>query len=285
MRFVLPLVLLVAVFVPLVREGGRTWALGPFTVHETGLQVFASVAAKATIGTVSAALLGATTTFPAVLRGLEAMRVPRLLILIAAFMYRYLFVIVEEVGRMRAALAARGYRPRTALQAGALGRVATAMFLRTYAAASGCTRRCSRAATAARCRSSLRSRSAAPTCCSWPPCAWRSSAARGGAELRRPRHADLLPLSERPAGAARVDLHVEHGERVALLGPNGAGKTTLMLTSTGCWASGGLEVAGVEVGRRRRSVGAAPSRGPGLPGPRRPAVHADRRARTWPSGR
>ena len=39
---------------------------------------------------------------------------PRLLMLIAAFMYRYLFVIVEEVGRMRAALAARGYRPRTA---------------------------------------------------------------------------------------------------------------------------------------------------------------------------
>ena len=34
---------------------------------------------------------------------------------------------------MRAALAARAYRPRTALHAGALGRVATAMFLRTYA--------------------------------------------------------------------------------------------------------------------------------------------------------
>ena len=34
---------------------------------------------------------------------------------------------------MRAALAARAYRPRTALQAGAIGRMATAMFLRTYA--------------------------------------------------------------------------------------------------------------------------------------------------------
>ena len=90
------------------------------------------MAAKATIGTLSAALLGATTTFPDVLRGLERMRVPRLLILIAGFMYRYLFVIVEEVGRMRAALVSRGYRPRHALQAGPMGRVATAMFLRTY---------------------------------------------------------------------------------------------------------------------------------------------------------
>jgi cobalt/nickel transport system permease protein len=39
---------------------------------------------------------------------------------------------VAEVQRMRAALAARGYRPRHALQIQALGRVATALFLRSY---------------------------------------------------------------------------------------------------------------------------------------------------------
>jgi cobalt/nickel transport system permease protein len=131
-RFVFPLVLLAALLIPLVRKGGDTYSLGPLTLHQAGLETMAAVAAKATIGTVAAVLLGATTTFPSVLRGLEALRVPRLLILIAAFMYRYLFVIVEEVGRMRAALAARGYRPRNALHAGALGRVATALFLRTY---------------------------------------------------------------------------------------------------------------------------------------------------------
>ena len=131
-RFILPLVLFVGLFIPLARKGGSAYDLGPLTVHEEGLETFAAVAAKATIGTVAAVLLGATTSFPSVLRGLEAMRVPRLLVLIAAFMYRYLFVIVEEVGRMRAALAARAYRPRNALHAAALGRVATAMFLRTY---------------------------------------------------------------------------------------------------------------------------------------------------------
>ena len=131
-RAVLPLILFVAAFVPLFRHGGTSWSLGPFTVSEAGLGVLGAVAAKATIGTVSAVLLGATTVFPDVLRGLDLLRVPRLFTLIAAFMYRYLFVIVSELQRMRTALIARAYRPRHALQAGAVGRVASAMFLRSY---------------------------------------------------------------------------------------------------------------------------------------------------------
>jgi len=130
-RVVLPLVLFVAVFVPFVRQGDPV-DLGPVTVSEQGLATFATVSAKAILGTCSAVLLGATTSFPDVLHALERLRAPRLLILIAAFMYRYLFVIVDEVQRMRAALAARGYAPRHALQAAAIGRVATALFLRTY---------------------------------------------------------------------------------------------------------------------------------------------------------
>jgi cobalt/nickel transport system permease protein len=130
-RVVLPLVVFVAVFVPFVR-GGETIDLGPLAVSRDGLTTFAAVSSKALIGTVSAVLLGATTSFPDVLHGLERMRAPRLLTLIAAFMYRYLFVIGGEARRMRVALAARGYRPRHALQAGAIGRVATALFLRTF---------------------------------------------------------------------------------------------------------------------------------------------------------
>ena len=109
-RIVLPPLLLVALF------AGTLTSVGP----------------KAALGTFSAVLLGATTPFPDVLHALERLRAPQLLVLIAAFMYRYLFTIVDEVQRMRAALAARGYAPRHALQAQALGRVATALFLRTY---------------------------------------------------------------------------------------------------------------------------------------------------------
>jgi cobalt/nickel transport system permease protein len=131
-RFILPVVAVLVVFLPFVRTGGTAYALGPLTAHEAGLAVAAAVALKALVGTVGAVLLAATTSYPAVLRGLEALRVPRLLVLIGAFMYRYLFVIVDELGRMRAAMAARGFRPRTVLHAGATGRLAGALFLRTY---------------------------------------------------------------------------------------------------------------------------------------------------------
>lgn len=131
-RVILPLVLFMAVFIPFFRKGGQEWSVGPLTVSEEGLQTLLAICAKAAIGTVSAVILGATTIFPDVLRALDALRVPRLFTLIAAFMYRYLFVIVDEVQRMRAALASRGYRPRWAWQVGAFGRVVSALFLRSY---------------------------------------------------------------------------------------------------------------------------------------------------------
>jgi cobalt/nickel transport system permease protein len=130
-RVILPLVVFVAAFVPFVR-GGPQVELGPLALSQAGLQTFALVTAKAAIGAIGAVLLGATTGFPDLLHGLERLRMPRLLTVIAGFMYRYVFVIADEARRMRTALAARAYRPRHLGQAAALGRMVTALFLRSY---------------------------------------------------------------------------------------------------------------------------------------------------------
>jgi cobalt/nickel transport system permease protein len=129
----LPVVLLAAALLPFVRDGEEVLALGPLSVSDAGLQAFAAASAKAAIGTLGAVLLGATTTFPDVLRALEQLRVPRLFVLVARITWRYLFVVAGEVRRVRAALVSRGYRPRHALHAGALGAATGALFVRAHA--------------------------------------------------------------------------------------------------------------------------------------------------------
>jgi cobalt/nickel transport system permease protein len=130
-RVILPLVVFVAAFVPFVR-GGPAMQVGPLGLSQAGLATFALVTLKAAIGALGAVLLGATTSFPDVLHGLERLRAPRLLTVIASFMYRYVFVIGDEARRMRSALAARAFRPRHLGQVAALGRMVTALFLRSY---------------------------------------------------------------------------------------------------------------------------------------------------------
>ena len=86
------------------------------------------------------------------LRGLDALRVPRAFTLIAAFMYRYLFVIAEEAQRHADGAELRGRTPRGTpcrpLRSDVPRRRCSCA---PTVAASASTRRCSRAASRARC--------------------------------------------------------------------------------------------------------------------------------------
>ena len=72
-----------------------------------GLERFASIALKSWISIQSAILLAATTRFPDLLIALQQLRVPKLFIAIIGLMWRYLFVISEEVTRMLRARTSR----------------------------------------------------------------------------------------------------------------------------------------------------------------------------------
>jgi cobalt/nickel transport system permease protein len=130
---ILPLVALAAASLPFVRHGGMAHDVGPLRVSDAGLTVFGAAVAKAAVGTLSAALLAATTSVAAALEGLRRLRAPAVLVAIAGVTWRYVFVLAGEVGRMRTALAARGHRPRHLLHGAATGHLATALFLRAHA--------------------------------------------------------------------------------------------------------------------------------------------------------
>lgn len=83
--------------------------------------------------TVGAALaLVATTSFPRICQGLDAMKVPRALIVQMLFLYRYLFVLVEEAMRLRRARELRRFGRRRGLRPQVAASLIGVLFLRTY---------------------------------------------------------------------------------------------------------------------------------------------------------
>jgi cobalt/nickel transport system permease protein len=102
---------------------GRIVVAGPWglDVSDAGLIRFGSIVGRSLISLSAAVLLTATTRFPDVLHALRHLRVPAVLVAIIAFMYRYLFVLVEEVERLLRARAARSARPVGGGGGGSLG--------------------------------------------------------------------------------------------------------------------------------------------------------------------
>jgi len=80
---------------------------GGISLSLEGTVRFASILVKSWISVQMAILLVAVTAFPDLLWGLRALRIPGPLIGIVTFMYRYLFVLSDEVLRMTRARAAR----------------------------------------------------------------------------------------------------------------------------------------------------------------------------------
>lgn len=105
-------------------------ALLPLVMPD-GVRVALTLAAKAATGVLAMVLLSSTTPFPQLLRGFERLKAPRLLVMIVAFMWRYLHVIGEELHRMRIARQARGFQRRGIWQVSALGQTIAALFIRS----------------------------------------------------------------------------------------------------------------------------------------------------------
>lgn len=120
-----------AFLLPFVGTGERTHVLG-VSLSVDGLWGGWNILVKATLGIACTVLLVSTTPVPALLHGLERLKVPRVFTAIAGFMVRYLDVVTGELRRMSVARQARGYDPRWLWQARAVASSAGALFVRSF---------------------------------------------------------------------------------------------------------------------------------------------------------
>jgi cobalt/nickel transport system permease protein len=86
---------------------------------------------KSYLSALAVLLVVSTTPLPLLLRGLEKIGAPRFLLMVAQFLYRYLFVISEEAQHMAIAAASRG-GSRTKLRFRAAAGALAVLFARSY---------------------------------------------------------------------------------------------------------------------------------------------------------
>ena len=109
------------------------------TITDAGFLRFISIVIRSWLSVQMAILLVAVTEFPKIIHALTHLRVPTILTVIISFLYRYLFVLTDEVMRMLRARQARsaaasGVRSggSVAWRARIAGHMAGQLFLRSY---------------------------------------------------------------------------------------------------------------------------------------------------------
>jgi cobalt/nickel transport system permease protein len=109
------------------------------TITDVGLLRFVSILIRSWLSVQMAILLVAAARFPDLIHALEHLRVPSILTTIIAFLYRYLFVLADEVFRLmraRESRAAAGPGKRSGgsvvWRARVAGNMAGQLFLRSY---------------------------------------------------------------------------------------------------------------------------------------------------------
>lgn len=122
-----PFALFIGIFNPLL-DPGRVMIAG--MQISAGWVSFLSILMKFTLTISAALILIATTSFPGVCHGLRRLGVPPLFVSQLQFLYRYLFVLLEEAMRIVRARDLRSFRKR-GTEAKIAVRIIGALFLRT----------------------------------------------------------------------------------------------------------------------------------------------------------
>ena len=133
---IFPFVLLIAIFIPFFKQGEvagsyNIW-LWQVSVTYDGLFILANVVVKAWLSILSLILLSATTKFTELLKGLRQLGVPEVIVLILSFMYRYVFILVDEVMRMRRARDSRNFGGSRLHKLRTIGNMIGTLFIRSY---------------------------------------------------------------------------------------------------------------------------------------------------------
>jgi cobalt/nickel transport system permease protein len=120
-----------AILMPFFGSGEQI-RVGPFEIYREGLIAGSGIVVKGTLGVMTAIILSTSTTAREILRGLERLKLPMLMVQIASFMLRYINVVNDEMERMKVARESRGFEATGIKHWKVLATAAGALFIRSY---------------------------------------------------------------------------------------------------------------------------------------------------------
>lgn len=120
-----------ALLMPFFGTGERFEVAG-LNLYREGLLAGAGIFVKGTLGVITAIILSTSTTAREILRGLERLKLPSLMVQIASFMLRYVNVVNDEMERMKVARESRGFEATGIKHWRVLATAAGALFIRSY---------------------------------------------------------------------------------------------------------------------------------------------------------
>ncbi len=134
---IIPFVLMVAVFIPFFKSGqvAGAYSFGTLrlTITYEGLMIFWNVLIKAYLSVLYMIVLGTSTKFSNLLKAFESLKCPKLIIMIISFMYRYIYVLIDELMRMKRAKDSRlGRAAKKLYNLRVLANMIGVLFIRAY---------------------------------------------------------------------------------------------------------------------------------------------------------
>lgn len=133
---IIPFVMLTAIFIPFFKteESVFLYNLGSFQlkISYDGLWIFWNILVKSWLSTLAMILLSSTTKFSDLLKGLQKLHVPKVFLMILTFMYRYIFVLIDEAMQMNRAYEIRAVCKKSLLQIKDQSHIIGLLFIRAF---------------------------------------------------------------------------------------------------------------------------------------------------------
>jgi len=133
---IIPFVLIIVVFTPFLKKGSILWdyQIGSIKIAITyeGLIMLWNVLIKAYLSLLSMILLMASTRFINLIKAMRCLRLPKLVVMIFSFMYRYLFVLHDELTKMKYAKESRTMGDKRFFRIKVLSNMLGVLFIKSY---------------------------------------------------------------------------------------------------------------------------------------------------------